>query len=59
MEENRRGEDGEDMGKLKVLGCLILSLVLWPFVAVAFALGLALFLIGWPIIGTKTMLEDL
>lgn len=59
MEENRRGEDGEDMEKLKVLGCFLLSLVLWPFVAAAFTLGLTLFLIGWPIIGTKTMLEDL
>ena len=47
------------MGKFKAIGCFLLSLVLWPFIAVAFALGLVAFVVGWPIIGTKTMLEDL
>lgn len=59
MEENRRWEDGEDMGKLRAIGCFLLSLVLWPFVVVAVALGLVAFVVGWPVIGTKTMLEDL
>ena len=59
MEENRRREDGEDMGKLRVIGCFLLSLVLWPFIAVAFVVGLVAFIVGWPIIGTKTMLDEL
>lgn len=47
------------MGKIKAIGCFLLSLALWPFVAVTAALGLAAFCVVWPIIGTKTMLEDL
>ena len=59
MEENRRGKDGEDMGKPKAIGCFLLSLVLWPFIAVAVVMGLVVFVICWPVIGTKTMLENL
>ena len=47
------------MGKLRAIGCFLLSLVLWPFVVVAVALGLVAFVVGWPVIGTKTMLEEL
>lgn len=47
------------MEKIKAIGCFLLSLVLWPFIVIVVALGLAAFVIGWPIIGTKTMLEEL
>lgn len=47
------------MGKLRAIGCFLLSLILWPFIVIIVALGLVAFIVGWPIIGTKTMLEEL
>ena len=47
------------MGNLRAIGCFILSLALWPLMAIGVAIGLAVFIVAWPIIGTKTMSEEL
>ena len=44
---------------MKTVACIALSLLLWPLMAIGVAIGLVVFIVVWPIIGTKTMLEEL
>ena len=44
---------------MKTIAYIALSLVLWPFIVIVVALGVVVFAIGWPAIGTYTMKEEL